>query len=50
VRPGTCPGPLLPIRTWRIASMAKANVPTKMPIASWLGLSLRIGCTIRGEN
>ena len=21
-----------------------------MPMANWLGLSLRIGCTIRGEN
>ena len=36
--------------TWRKASMAKANVPTKMPIANWLGLSFKIGCTIRGEN
>ena len=25
-------------------------MPTKTPIASWLGLSFRIVCTIRGEN
>ena len=39
-----------PISTSRIASMAKAKVPTNMPIANWLGRSRRIVCTIRGEN
>ena len=39
-----------PTRTSRIASMACANVATKMPIANWLGLSRRIRCTMRGEN
>ena len=36
--------------TSRSASMANTNVATKRPIASWLGLSRRTRCTIRGEN
>ena len=33
-----------------MAIIANTNMPTKTPIASWLGLSFRIVCTIRGEN
>ena len=33
-----------------MVSTACTNVATKSPIASWLGLSRRIRCTIRGEN
>ena len=36
--------------TWLNDSIACANVPTKMPIANWLGLSCKMVATMRGEN
>ena len=48
--PGTLPVPSPLFVTSRRARIACTNVATKRPIASWLGLSRRIRCTIRGEN
>ena len=48
--PGTWPVPSPLFVTSRRARIACTNVATKRPIASWLGLSRRIRCTIRGEN
>ena len=48
--PGTCPVPSPRSTTSRIVSTACTKVATKSPMASWLGLSRRIRCTIRGEN
>ena len=48
--PGTWPVPSPRSTTSRIVSTACTKVATKSPIASWLGLSRRIRCTIRGEN
>jgi|tagenome__1003787_1003787.scaffolds.fasta_scaffold20700077_4 hypothetical protein len=38
------------VSTWLNDSIACANVPTKMPIANWLGLSCKMLATMRGEN
>ena len=46
--PGTWPSPSN--CTSRIATIECANVATNSPMASWLGLSRRNVCTIRGEN
>ena len=50
VMPGTSPVPSPELATSRNAMMECTNVATKSPIASWLGLSRRMRCTIRGEN
>ena len=48
--PGTFPVPSPLMVTSRSARMAWTKVATKRPIASWLGLSRRMRCTMRGEN
>jgi hypothetical protein len=48
--PGTLPVPSPLLVTSRIARIACTKVATKRPIASWLGLSWRMRCTIRSEN
>ncbi len=47
--PGTNSSPSA-VLTWLNASIACAKVPTKVPIANWLGLSCRMEATIRGVN
>lgn len=47
--PGTDPPPVV-VRTSRMASTAKANVPANSPMARWLGRSWRICRTMRGEK
>ncbi len=48
--PGTWPVPSPLFVTSRNARIAWTKVATNRPIASWLGLSWRMRCTIRGEN
>ena len=47
--PGTNSAPS-EVLTWLNDSIACANVPTKVPIANWLGLSCKMVATMRGEN
>ena len=48
--PGTLPVPSPLMVTSRSARIAWTKVATNRPIASWLGLSRRMRCTMRGEN